>query len=202
MRLWNLIVEFSLEGANGERVGQGFHIGSGYAYAGRIDHALLKMADGLPYLPGSALKGKFRHAAREVAYALDIQICKRECLPENPCAHCRMFGSRFLRGGLTFSDARCEVRENPVLGIVSDGAARMWEERSGVAIDRRTRVAFPRHLFQTEAAPEGLIFKGTIESPFEDDAVETSLLRAAVRSIAFFGGDSSRGLGACRCRLE
>jgi CRISPR/Cas system CSM-associated protein Csm3 (group 7 of RAMP superfamily) len=200
MAVWTLMVKFETGG------GRAFHIGSGYGYAGRIDRRLLRDVQGLPYVPGSTLKGKLRHAAREVAAALGYRMCREYCLPQEgqvPCAICRVFGSPFLEGKLFLSDASCAVEENPALGVTDWGeraAPRIWDERDGVAIDRKTRTARPGHLFRTECAPAGLKLRATLTGDL-DEETEVPLLRAAVKTLGWLGADSSRGLGGCRCEL-
>jgi len=188
MAKWTLTIEFS----------GGFHVGSGYGFAGRIDRALLRGADDLPVVPGSSLKGKLRHAAREIAGALGHEACANGCSPaKTPCIICNIFGSPFLEGKLRVSGARCTPRENPVLGL---SPPRIWEERNGAGIERKMRVANRGSLFRTECAPERLKLTASIEGDLSDD--ERGLLQGAVKTLRWLGADSSRGLGGCRCSLS
>lgn len=194
MGQWNLTIDFEAGS---------FSVASGYGFAGRIDRALLKDALDLPYVPGSALKGKLRHAAREVATALDEQICEEYCLPgQKTCAVCSVFGSPFVAGKLFCGDARCTVRENPVLGItrsVAGASPRIWRERSATAIGRGLRVAEQGLRYSAECAPEGLVLHARLEGDLSEP--EERLLRAACAVLSFIGGGSGRGLGGCRCQL-
>jgi CRISPR/Cas system CSM-associated protein Csm3 (group 7 of RAMP superfamily) len=202
MKRWELEIDFGA---------YGFSVGTGYGFAGRIDRALARDAHGLPYLPGSALKGKLRHAAREIAGALGHTVCEEFCPPHRPaCIVCRVFGSPFAAGKLFVTDARCAARENPSLGLVSHGreaAPRVWMERSATAIGRGLGVAEPGLRYSAECSPEGLILRARLEGDFDKaveadkDKPEERLLRAACRTIRFAGGGSARGLGGCQCLL-
>lgn len=199
MGTWKLTIDFDAG------LPHGFHVGSGYGFAGRIDQALLRDAQGLPFIPGSALKGKLRHAAYEIAPSLGHKVEERDCLPkpgERPCVICRVFGSPFRAGKLFVSDATANLVENPLLGLATmeKAAPRIWEERTGVAIDRRTRTASARLLFRIETAPAGLTLQATLTGDL-DESTETPLLKAAVKTLRWLGADSSRGLGGCQCHL-
>jgi hypothetical protein len=117
MGQWTLRIVFSVGTGGGADSAQRFHVGSGYGLAGRIDAAVRRDGNGLPFVPGSAVKGKLRHAAREVASSLGIYICDNDdCLPGTQggaCAVCRIFGSVFTPGLLFASDARGSHQDNP-----------------------------------------------------------------------------------------
>jgi hypothetical protein len=84
----------------------------------------------------------------------------------------------------------------------------IWFERNGVSIDRKLRTAANGRLFRTECAPDEMTLAGTIDGPFpietrpdQPKQPEWELIEGAAKCIRFFGGDSSRGLGGCKCRL-
>jgi CRISPR/Cas system CSM-associated protein Csm3 (group 7 of RAMP superfamily) len=195
-REWALTVQF--EGT--------FHVGSGYGHSGRIDRTLLRDAGGLPFVPGSAIKGKLRHAARAVAPVLDkrLWVCEAACLPgADACSVCLLFGSPFREGKLSFSDACCQREDNPGIDGLLVCAARppmIWGERQNVAIDRRQRTSRHGQLMQSECAPDGLLLRATISGDLT--AEELTLLRGAVKSLLYFGSGSARGMGRCRCSLH
>src|SRR5436305_10177471 len=48
-----------------------WHVGSGTGRPGNVDSLLQRDAEGLPYLPAKTVRGIWRDAAEQVAYALD-----------------------------------------------------------------------------------------------------------------------------------
>jgi CRISPR/Cas system CMR subunit Cmr4 (Cas7 group RAMP superfamily) len=99
-----------------------FHHGNGFGIAGLIDRAVLRDSYGMPYLAGSAIKGKFRHAALRLLLSQGQQACEYGDSPRGcaPCPLCRMFGSRLRRGALIFSDAQPDALfENVLSGPAS-----------------------------------------------------------------------------------
>lgn len=185
---WTLTIEFE----------RAFHAGSGHALAGRLDRAIVRDTAGKPYLPGSTLKGKLRHASREIAHVFNERICgaDRACLPDAPvCAICRMFGSAFRSGAVYVSDARADYDENP--GLAGEDPV-VWGERMGVSINRKTGTAEPKRLYSYECA-SALKLRAVVEGELGES--ELLLLSAAAKALFFFGGGSSRGLGHCKCRL-
>lgn len=87
------------------------HHGSGFGIAGLVDRAVLRDGQGLPYLAGSALKGKFRHAAQQIVGG-ELPASRKPCRPpglycrtEPVCDICFLFGSPLHAGGVVFEDA-------------------------------------------------------------------------------------------------
>src|SRR5689334_21675621 len=85
------------------------HHGSGFGLAGVVDRAALRDRQGIPYLTGSAIKGKFRWAALRILRSLGKLACgppERETCKAAPwCGLCRVFGSPMKPGGAIFADA-------------------------------------------------------------------------------------------------
>src|ERR1017187_1829183 len=133
------------------------HHGSGFGLAGVVDRAALRDSRGIPYLTGSAIKGKFRYAALRILRSRGEQPCgppgQEFCKAEPWCALCRIFGSPMKPGTAVFEDAYpCEV------GLIADAIAGERfaavapgsEVRTTTAIDRHFRTVRPAHLFSTE----------------------------------------------------
>ena len=125
------------------------HHGSGFGRGGLVDRTILRDAAGLPYLAGSSIKGRFRHAVLRILLAQGEKACQPGdhvdvCKEEPYCALCELFGSPFRQGGLTFTDARLDgvtarIFEEILMG--SGSAPRDAMVRSSTAIDRELRTA-------------------------------------------------------------
>lgn len=188
----------------------GLHHGSGFGIAGIVDRAVLRDRRGVPYLAGSAIKGRLRHASLRVILAEDGNACYTGdatdwCEPSQPCHLCLLFGSPRQKGTLIFGDA-----------YPADGRDVFWEQlnnlrspgglhpetelRSRTAINRVTRTARAEGLFVTEVLPDFLVFEGKIFGTLERET--RSLLEKACRVVTSFGADSARGLGRCHLTLH
>ncbi|MGA3028047.1 MAG: RAMP superfamily CRISPR-associated protein [Bryobacteraceae bacterium] len=182
-----------------------FHLGSGHGIAGILDRALLRGADRVPFIPGSAIKGKFREAALRILCATQKNPCLAPgaeiCKDDAGCTMCRLFGSAMRRGKAVFHDARPAGPEGEALAANLKFPHQGWlpggtEVRTTTAIDRKRRVVFPQHLFSTETVSPIIRFEAVISGPLDDQEVE--LLDNSAGLLTFFGGSSSRGLGFCR----
>ena len=181
------------------------HHGSGFGLAGVVDRAVLRDAKGLPYLAGSALKGKFRYVALRILRSRGEgcgppgrEICKAAPW----CALCRVFGSPMKAGAAIFEDAQPCDRD--LLLTAMEGARQAFDSaacqvRTTTAIDRHRKTVLPQHLFSTETVANFVRFEGTIRGALTRD--ERKLLEQCARLLTHFGSDSSRGLGFCRCHL-
>jgi CRISPR/Cas system CSM-associated protein Csm3 (group 7 of RAMP superfamily) len=183
------------------------HHGSGFGLAGVVDRAALRDSRGIPYLTGSAIKGKFRYAALRVLRSRGEAPCgppgQEFCKTEPWCALCRIFGSPMKPGAAVFEDAYpCEA------GLLADAIANERfaavapgsEVRTTTAIDRRFRTVRPAHLFSTEIIASFSRFESRIGGPLA--AADVELLRDCARVLTHFGAASSRGLGLCRYELS
>ena len=160
------------------------HHGSGFGSGGLVDRTILRDAARMPYLAGSSIKGRFRHAVLRVLLALGEKACQHGdhpavCKAEPYCAKCELFGSQFRQGGLIFTDARLEATTARIFEEIlagSGGTPRDAIVRTSTAIDRELRTVRPHLLFTTEALPPGLTFTGRIlgeaggSEPFLQDA--------------------------------
>ncbi|MBI3684325.1 MAG: hypothetical protein HY235_28460 [Acidobacteria bacterium] len=188
------------------------HHGNGYGMAGIVDRPFLQDGNGLPYLAGSAIKGKFRYAAARLVTTLGSesicgQVAGQFCRPSEsegtgPCVLCRLFGSPWRGGSLVFTDARPVAEEASLLRQLAPadkGRAHGTTIRATTAIDRRLRIVRAKHLFTTEVAP-ALSFEGRIEGDLTP--ADEQLLRHCTMLLTHFGADSARGLGQCRFEIR
>ncbi len=179
------------------------HIGSGSLADSLADKPLIKDARGLPLIPGSALKGKARHAAEQVARALGHTICDapypdRMCkAADKLCPVCRIFGSPSYSAPMRFG--------NLTLALAIDSNLKDWEQyieseiRAGVGLSRAQRTAQEGILYTVEAFRDSpaLAFRGQVRGELLEKW-QAALLVAALRAVRTLGGNRSRGLGWCR----
>lgn len=182
-----------------------FHHGSGFGLAGIVDRTVLRDTGGVPYLAGSAIKGKFRHAVLRILLAEGKggkKACRYGdvagvCLDE-PCAVCLMFGSPYRQGRLRFTDAYPEGAIRTALEGVhraTQGAVFRPDStvRANTAMDRARGTAKEHLLFTTETLPPVIQFSCEIAGELEEEGER--LLKEAAMLLTHFGADSSRGLG-------
>jgi CRISPR/Cas system CSM-associated protein Csm3 (group 7 of RAMP superfamily) len=180
------------------------HHGSGFGLAGIVDRALLRDENGMPYLAGSALKGKFRFAALQMRSA-GVGSCGGHCRTEPRCLVCWIFGSTANQGAAVFHDAFPMEPERTILReqigtVQSEVLAGGSDVRASTAIDRCRGVVKPHHLFSTETLPPLIRFESKLGGRLPEGSVE--FLRQCAKLLTHFGGDSARGLGLCRYTVE
>jgi len=147
---------------------------SGLGIAGLMDRTVVRDSKGVPYIPGSTVKGRLRFFAERLLrttavppeysiHKLDQPACKDI---QTACTFCRIFGSPAISAQLSVGQAVLEsrwselfaqllhVNRNPV--VRSD-----TEVRPGIALSRLRRTAFPDHLFFDEAVP-AIAFAGKL----------------------------------------
>jgi len=180
------------------------HHGSGYGLAGVVDRALLRDENGMPYLAGSALKGKFRFAALQMRTA-GVGSCGGQCRAEPRCRVCWIFGSTAKQGAAVFQDAfpmepeRTLLREQ-IATVQSEVLGGGSDVRASTAIDRCRGVVKPHRLFSTETLTPLIRFESELGGRLPEGSVE--FLRQCAKLLTHFGGDSARGLGFCRYTVE
>jgi CRISPR/Cas system CMR subunit Cmr4 (Cas7 group RAMP superfamily) len=179
------------------------HHGSGFGLSGLIDRAVLRDGAGIPYLAGSAIKGKLRHASLRVLLSETKPVCHTGdgnpgCAGTGVCALCLLFGSPRREGSLFFTDAYPagdtarlieELTHLPRLG----GLHRDSTTRARTSIDRKLGTVRPRLLFSTEVLPEFLVFESEIHGNM---GPHLELLFKACRVVTNFGADGARGLAS------
>lgn len=184
------------------------HIGTGRG-AGGLHRAMLLDHHGFPYIPGSTIKGRARYAAVRICEWMGLKVYRdavADVLRENvetpngpqrkPDLPSRLFGSAWHRCTLRFSDARLQD---------TDVARR--EVRTGAARSRLLGTVSHRRLYQSEFAPPGLVFGGSIRGYLDftldqpgDAPVEALVLWLALHLMVEdgIGGSKSAGCGRLR----
>lgn len=183
-----------------------FRIGSGFGLAGLVDHVTVKTRAGLPYIPGSTLKGRLRMACKQAVHILTrppvassrkeavesyfsttrvicqtdghSEICKQRQL-EQCCVMCRLFGSVFHPGSLIFSDALPRnMPEKLRAAYLLNQSENPFDvpNRSNIKVNRRSRVVEARMLVTAETVPRKLEFVSDVYPATTWSAPEDDLM--------------------------
>jgi len=185
------------------------HVGSGRPEIAReergIDMPVIRNAAGVPYIPGSSIKGRVRSEAERIARSMGYEICNppdpdKMCgskvdSEEKLCIICRIFGTA---GKKLARASKVRFRDALPIGDVTE-----YEIRTGVAIDRELGAVYKRMLYTVEAVPAGSKFRFEMVAENMTDE-ELRLLIAAVKSVedSCIGGQSTRGFGKVRIVIE
>lgn len=172
-----------------------FSLGSAFHTTGNLRHpgadrALARNAVGQPVIPATTVKGFLREKAEVLLRTWGHPVCtgpEPGGMCDGPlCLVCRVFGNPRHPASLRFSDATLLA---PVGSAV----------RSGVAISRHRRAAYPQRLFFTETTePMPTQWWATCEGVFGDAGAAkraAALVALAARWGAAIGGGKTRGLG-------
>lgn len=177
------------------------HVGTGEAPALDVRNSVLKLKDGIPYIPASSLKGVMRSEVERVAKARNLPICdptnpeaSPKCHEDNqdePCIVCMMFGSKKVAAHIFVQDA-----------FPSDSSVG-FNFQPHVGIDRKSAVKEEQALYSFETiSPETLFdFEFAIENIDRDDE-RMKILKYVIyemkEGFIQLGGKKSTGLGAFR----
>ena len=192
------------------RLKTGLHIGAQRETMdiGGVDNPVIKdPITGLPYIPGSSLKGKLR-SLLERAKGLElnrnigtmhnpiwIHACDKSYDEIKNCEVCRLFGTSGKEGDNY--PARILVRD----AILTEEFEKRWEDiveiKYETAIDRITSAANPRPM---ERVPPGVEFEFEIIYNVEDEETREQDLKnlfSAMKLLEddYLGGSGSRGYG-------
>ncbi len=176
-----------------------FNVGSGAIGGSLADKPLIRDARGLPMVPASAFKGRLRHEVERLAPILcpdDPPPCgspRAETMCQGdapPCPVCRLFGSPWHPGRLTFSDFTLVEPAFLLIGEPPPGHLRY-----GVGLSRQRRVAEDQLLYTVEVFLPGtpITLSGTIQGDLENE--DLVLLKAALENLLAVGGGKTKGLG-------
>lgn len=181
---------------------------TGLGIAGLVDRTVVRDAGGLPYIPGSSVKGRLRFFAERLlqagslphGYRLHAQnqpLCKEV---DNACTFCRLFGNPSIPALLRVGQASLippwhdlfrqllKVNSNPV--VHPD-----VEIRPGIALSRLRRTALPDHLFFDEAVP-AITFSGRLFLDVRVTPQETHFLIGVGTLVDALGARKATGRGA------
>ena len=174
----------------------------------------LKDAEGMPYIPGTHVKGVMRTEAERILRSFQgidcwitgdlgvgidaseqnkrkIKTCEALDRGEYGCDVCRVFGVPNIKGGKAYREGKIRVTDfraekNPV------SVSRMH-----VSIDRDRLSNKSGALHRIQLVPAGSRFTGYIITKKLGES-EEKLLRASIHSMVHYGlgGERSRGLGS------
>lgn len=192
----------------------GLHIGAGNSSIeiGGIDSSVIKNHKGIPYIPGSSLKGKLRSLS-ELAYGKVSVDSEGKALPCNcgKCEICKIYGTsantstniadeEILPTRIIVRDAflkdeieeKMRNRDGEYKNLEFNYTESKWEN----SIDRLNSVANPRVI---ERVPAGTIFEfEVIYTIYNTEDIENiRYLKEAFQFLQddYLGGNGTRGYG-------
>ncbi len=200
-----------------------WHVGSGYASAAA--NRLVRRCQGMPFVPGSLVKGVLRHQCERLVLGLGQQAIdphatsdeqeKRlvkyfQPLHDSPLMVDRLFGTRYQGECLFVDNAMYQDHEQASSDDAAEEVCTKLGDtmlRTRTAMDRVTGTVAEQHLFTTEVNEvRNVTMLGRLRARHpvgvltQDDAgfpFEYTLLVASLLSIDALGGDKSAGLGRC-----
>jgi CRISPR-associated protein Csx10 len=187
-----------------------YHIGAGFGKGANLDSALLRDADGVPVIRGTAMSGLLRdslyHLLQQKPLA-PLARCRQSGVDDGErycgqgglartqeaCPVCRLFGTPQKSKHWKISSARPVNRLKQGFGAMNEPG----QVEQHVRIDPRTRRAQPRKLYTNETWFEDQGYQFTIESKEEDESIldEAALWMAAARNLRQLGRARQRGQG-------
>ena len=191
----------------------GFAVQSGYGLAGILDNTVMRDARGLPYIPGTTLKGVIREACTEISLlkrepyknVIDEMnnIIKQDKDPNIASSYSpvtRIFGTPFIPSAFEFHSAYIGMEETDrdVLEFVRDWAS--WNE-SHTSISPETGTAKKGHLFSMEVTAHDfhcrdyLFCFDIVPVPGLVNHELFSLIFCGIRLVDHIGSGKTRGKG-------
>jgi CRISPR-associated protein Csm3 len=180
------------------------HIGGhGSTAPAEVDSPVIKTTDGIPFVPGSSLKGVLRTEWERLLRGCCIDACmvpdvcgSRKRKDVSPCPVCLLFGGMGIASSVKIHDA---IATSPKTMI-----------RDGVGIDRMTRKAKDGTKYDIEVVPKGTIFEGKITVENLDIAkYPHAKLGGFLSLVDFFnmtsgrlGHATSRGFGSVELQID
>jgi len=187
----------------------GLHIGGTEAGMGigSAEGPVIKDARGVPYIPGSSLKGKMR-SMLEYKYKRGEDGSPCGCGRDlNICPVCTIFGPHKSKGGHELGPTRIIVRD----AFLSEKSLKDWEAarsegkdftetKTETMIDRNTGMAYGKSLHRQERVNAGTEFQLSVTLRIFDGDSEariTELVKEGIDLINkdYLGGSGTRGYG-------
>lgn len=177
-----------------------WHVGSGLNDGALADNILNRDADGLPYIPGRAIKGALREGAWRLGMCREDLACMEKHIWGAPSDT----GERNVPGKIMVSGAH--LPEDLAAWLL----ARSPKEREAYVDDMtilRTQTSLeankrakPQSLRSTECGIPGICFIShvRIDAPEMDNDWLASWFDAVCAAVKSIGADRARGLGHCR----
>ncbi len=168
-------------------------IGAGGSSGSLADKPIVRNAAGTLVIPGSHLKGRWRHECEKLARGLDLPVSESPnpgaMMQISNCVVSKIFGNPQIPSRLWVDDLICEARREELPTEVI---------RPGVSINRRRGTAEDEKLYYLETSPANQKLKFTGQIYLELNAelgYALPLLIAGLKHINALGGSKSAGLG-------
>ncbi len=176
----------------------GLHIGGAKSSLdiGGLDSPVIKTAKGVPYIPGSSLKGKIRSLLALKEGAEDIESESQELK--------QLFGCPDKKAMLIFRDAKLDTEAFKKLNFNKDLLASEYtEEKFENVIERTTgKASNPR---QIERVPAGAVFNFEIVlNQYDNDVKDLrTILKEGIALLNddYLGGSGTRGYGQVKMEI-
>lgn len=183
-----------------------FHIGAGFGNT-TVDSVVARDAQGLPFIPGTTIAGLLRkglwnllkldqlHAYRKCARSGNEEgpaYCTGEA--QDSCPLCRILGTPARSKKWQVSSGAIDDPKHRLPSVIR------WRNK----VNKRTRTAETRKLFNQEYAPRDLSFQFTVSNVRTNAPVleEAAIIVAAFRTISHVGSSIHRGKGLCEFSLH
>ena len=186
----------------------GLHIGGSKTALdiGGIDLNVIKSADGVPFIPGSSIKGKLRSLLAHLYGSSDVRDDRNfpvivELFGDEQDREADGKPSRLIVRDATLD--RNHFEEQKKTGVFSDLELQYTEGKWENTIDRKTGAAKKGGLRQLERVPSGSMFDFEIVYNVFDDNRKKVHLEEIVKAMRllqddYLGGHGSRGYGKIR----
>ena len=181
---------------------------SGLAIAGLVDRMVMRNKEGLPYIPGSSIKGRWRFFAERLLHAgglpdglwiheINGTLCKDAA---SACTLCKLFGNSAIQAIVSISQAELNDSKKPLfLALLNQNQNPVvypdTEIRPGIAISRVCHTTMDDHLFFDEVVPSSLTFSGRVLLNGVLSDIENKFLAASGRLVDRIGGRKAIGRG-------
>ncbi len=199
-----------------------WRVSSGEGGGAFVDSLVRKDPAGLPFVPGSTLRGLTRDALRILTQLLGIETCAGSLEQRDggagtlcgirprrqgsglPCPLCALIGSPFIEPEVAWQPARLDRGAEPKGTAPERDVApeRLIRVRPRTSIDDQRGRAADERLFSQEEAAASFCLRSEIELGRGLARREIALLVGALRFVRELGGGRRRGLGACRIQIE
>ncbi|MGM0369557.1 MAG: RAMP superfamily CRISPR-associated protein [Bacillota bacterium] len=212
---WTVEIEFTAP----------FHIGSGLAQGKLVDALVVADKNGLPYVPGSSVKGRVKSYFNQLLTTISNsdekirtldnndyltcsnqdKICKN-VNQQNNCLTCRVFGSGFTPGQLIFSD--CKLADEELIEFIKENGGidefkdHLKPVRNGNRVNRRLKTTEPGALFNYQQVNSQYKYQGEISGKVSLNDQELKILKHSIELITHLGAKNSRGLGRCNVSIR
>jgi CRISPR-associated protein Csm3 len=192
----------------------GLHIGSGSdeMRIGGIDKPVIKNAKGIPYIPGSSLKGKVRSLLEWANEAGVKKSGEPLCTSDSMNLIARIFGNGAINQEYDGGPTRVCFRDAPMVNAEELRASgHLTEAKTEISMNRRTGAAKNGGLHVMERVPAGARFEFEVSFKIFDfgdggkrDREAFAALKKGLEMLEAdsLGGAGSRGYGRIKLKFE